>query len=320
MTDLTYAYAIGPGRHATQAKWLVQSIQANTAASTEDIVTYVVESERDQIDEDKLSFFQRHSVIIEGEMPNPDYPLSAAHGALVAATDYSDNRYTVLLDTDTVVLDDITVHQDSDAELLLVPEPVSAHFWADLEQSENEWANIYNEYEISIPNREQTSIHGDPMPVIYNGGMILVANNTDFPQRWLDVSRDVFRTLQEATYYTEMVSLALLSNEYKSKNLPEVYNYLAKVHLRPPPNDVKILHYPEQMSLYRALRNPTVEKRLAETDVKQYFDELPVHERTISLMASYLKAYELSHPTSPVTKMISALIELQLKIQKMKTS
>lgn len=317
MNNLTYAFAIGPGIMSKQAKWLLQSIRSNTTASRDDIVSYLVSSEREQISDQTIEYFKQHSKLIEGEMPNPDYPLSAAHAALEKATKESEHDYTILLDTDTVVLDNITVHEDSDAELLLVPEPVSTNYWADPAQSLDSWRTLYEKHDIAFPGLQVESIiHNQMMPPYFNGGVIISKNSTDFAKEFLKFNKKVHSTLPHHNYYSEMVSLGLISNEYNVEILSEAYNYLQKGHVSSPPDDVNILHYIEPMNLYRSLRNPTISSRLQETTVKQYFESMSKRELYSGLIRSYVKAYELANPDSPVSSVISNLISIQFRARK----
>jgi hypothetical protein len=313
MPNLTYTFAIGPGHLAQQARWLLQSIYANTDASADDIVTYVVEDERDDIGAETLEYFEERSTVIEGEMPNPEYPLSAAHAALVAATKHSNNHYTVVLDTDTVVIDDISVYENADADLFLVPPPISTLFWTDPQQSRTAWLELYDEYDIDGPDfRVNTTVHGGETLPYFDSGVIVVRNDTDFPERWRDLSKSIHGNLPESNYYCDNVSIGLLSNEYKLETLSELYNYTQKAYINPAPDDVKVIHYNETMSLYRSLRNPSVKERLESTDIADYFSNMPRNEFRLSLLKSYIKAYELSHPHSPIGKMITRLIKFQL--------
>jgi hypothetical protein len=314
MSDITYAFAIGPGILSQQARWLLQSIEANTDATEDDIVSYLVLSEKEKISDETIEYFKQHSTLIEGEMPNPDYPLSAAHAALEMATKESKHEYTMLLDTDTVVLDNITLHQDSDAELLLVPEPISTNYWADTDQSLDSWRALYEQYDIAFPGLQvESTIHDQAMPPYFNSGVIISQNNTKFSEEYLRFSKKIHSTLSHHNYYSDMVSLGLISNKYHIETLPEAYNYLQKAHVSSPPNNVKILHYIKPMNLYRSLRNPTISSRLQETTIQHYFESIPKRKLYSGLIRSYVKAYELENPDSHLSNIISNLIDIQFK-------
>lgn len=318
MNDITYAFAIGPGKLSQQGRWLLQSIKANTDATREDIISFLVSSERERISNETVEYFEQNSTLIEGEMPNPDYPLSAAHAALEQATQKSKYDYTILLDTDTVVLDGITVHQDNDSELFLVPSPISTLYWTNTEQSSDDWSDLYEKYDIEWPEkRVRSTVHDKEMLPYFDSGVIITKNETDFASRWKNVSKEIHGELPEMNYYTDNVSIGLLSNLYDLKVLPESYNYTQKAYICPAPTDTKIIHYNDTTSLYRSLNNPSIKRRLQSTEVADYFDGVPTASFNYLLLASYIKAFELSNPDSYVSKIISGIIEFQLKLREL---
>jgi len=314
MSDLTYAFAIGPAELARQSKWLLQSIRANTSAETADIVTYVVDSERDAIPNETLDYIDRNSTLVEGEMPNPEYPLSAAHAALIEATTRSQHPYTLLLDTDTVLIDDISVHKRYDSDLFAVPEPVDSGYWASPE-SLQDWQSLVDRHDINLDSDERARMSNHrPFPY-YNSGVILVDSDSDFPKEYRDLSKRLYDGLQQDQYYADMVALSLLANEYETEILPDSFNWLQKAYLRSPPDDVKIIHYPETMSLYRSLQNPMVSDRFQETELATYFQNMSKREFYPSLIASQIKAYELARPDSLMANIIGGLIKMQFKLR-----
>lgn len=241
MDGLTYAFSTGPGDLENQACFLLKSIQTYTSASPGDIVIYVVDSEIDRLSKGVLSYFDENASIVRGPMPNPDFPLSASHGALVAASRETTNDYIILLDTDTVVLDDIEIQNSSQADLFLKPADLGDRYWASPE-SINDWKSLYDKYNFDIPAfRVRSTVDNQQMLPYYNGGVILTANN-DFPERWLNLSREIHGNLPLSNYFSEMVALALLSSDYSVDVMSEEYNYPLHMHLTVP-TGTKVVHY-----------------------------------------------------------------------------
>lgn len=253
MSSLAYTFTIGPGELSKQGIYLLRSIVKNTEARKEDIYVYVVNYEKEDIDDEILDEVKEEATLIEGPMPNPDYPLSAAHGALKKTSEVTDSEYILLIDTDTVVLDDITVHEENDGELFLTPVPVSHKYWNSKEKSNEEFRKLFDKYDFEYPEDREVRSNYDRAEVnpYYNGGFILTKNN-DFPERWLDLSERVFGELPQKNYFSEMVALALLASEYDVVSLGPEYNFFQT--LRPYPQEgTKMVHYVDTRSLYRGI-------------------------------------------------------------------
>lgn len=291
MSGLTYCFAIGPGELAYQAKYLLQSIELNTTASREQIVVYVVTEEKPLIDDEILEYVAENATVIEGDMPNKEYPLSAAHAALVEGANHSEDDHLLLLDTDTVVLEDISVHLGGTSDLYLVPAHKSTFYWADLDRSKQDWKNLFEEYGFEFPTQRVTSTtDGGTMLPYFNGGMILTKNN-DFPERWMTLCDKLHGKLPEANYFTEMVGLALLASDFEINVLSHEYNYMSNLHKSVPEN-VKILHYYDTLGLLRAFRNPRVGKKLSQTDVPERYRQMNSLVREYEIFLGYCSATE----------------------------
>ena len=250
MSGITYAFSTGPDELEHEAHLLLNSIQSNTSARADDILIYVIEDEIPLLSDELLSYFNQNATVVKGSLPNPDYPLSAAHGALVAASNETENDYTLLLDTDTLVLDDIEIHNSSEAELFVAPAALGNRYWASSESTED-WKTLYNKYGFDFPTSRVRSLVDDQVMLpYYNGGVILTANN-DFPERWMNLSREIHGTLPKSNYFSEMVALALLSSDYTVEVLGERYNYTLPRHLTVP-TDIRIVHYIEYNCVRRA--------------------------------------------------------------------
>lgn len=253
MTDLTYTIAIGGNNaqnYAHKARLLLDSIQKNTTATSEDVVIFITKNARDQIDKNLRSSFEQDSVFVTGELPNPSYPLSAAHTALVKAGRQTDNPYLLLLDADIVVLDDIDIQNMYSADLYLKPADIGTRYWAQ-NDSITRWEDLYNKFEFEFPTeRVQTTVDKREILPYYNGGVILTKNN-GFPERWRSLCKEIHNEIERSTFFSEMIALSLLSTDYEVHILNQLYNYPLNFYLTPP-KDAKIIHYHDPISLVRA--------------------------------------------------------------------
>ncbi|RJS97463.1 hypothetical protein D3261_18040 [Halococcus sp. IIIV-5B] len=105
----------------------------------------------------------------------------------------------------------------------------------------------------------------------YNSGVILTENN-DFPERYLDLSRDIHPVLSENNYFSDMVSLGLLSTDYDVEVLGEDYNYPLP-HYFTTPKSAKIIHYNENNTLYGSMvMDGDFEVRVGNIEMPAYFE------------------------------------------------
>lgn len=302
MADLTYAFSTGPGILEQQACLLLNSIRANTDTTSDDILIYVVESERDELTTELLSHFEDHATVVNGPMPNPDYPLSATHAALVAASQESPNNYTLLLDTDTIVLDDIDIHTRKSAELFVKPADFGNRYWAS-SQSQDAWRSLYDKFDFEFPsNRVESTVDHRTMLPYYNSGVILTENN-DFPERYLDLSRDIHPVLSENSYFSDMVSLGLLSADYDVEVLEEDYNYPLP-HYLTTPKSAKIIHYNESNPLYGSIViDDDFKMRISDIELPAHFERGYSHFGKLDLMKEiYNIVYFRRQPRAPYPK------------------
>lgn len=252
MNSTAYIFTIGPGSLSRQGLYLLKSINRNTEAGKEDVFVYIVDGEKDNIEDDIINEVGERATLIEGPMPNKNYPLSAAHGALKKASEVSDHEYLVLLDTDIVVLDDITIHEENEAELFVAPEVISHQFWASKDKSEDLLRDVFEKYGFDYPdiavdsNYDRTEINP-----YYNSGVIITKNN-DFPERYLELSREIHGNLPEKNYNSDMISLSLLAQDYDLFELPPQYNFFQAI--RPYPQEgTKVVHYVDLRALRRGV-------------------------------------------------------------------
>lgn len=249
--SLAYVFTLGPGSLSKKGIFLLRSIVKNTSATQDEIFVYLVEDEKKNIDESIIREVEDKATVLEGEMPNKDYPLSAAHGALLEASKVTEKDYLLLLDTDTVILDDIKIHEEHDRELYLPPEGLKRTYWAN-KNSEQELREIFEEYGFEYPEKKlESNYRSVNINPIFNSGVILTKNN-DFPERYLKLSKEVHGNLHQYNYFSDMVSVSMLASEYDLFELDPEYNFFQAY--RPYPQEgTKIVHYIDLRALYRGI-------------------------------------------------------------------
>lgn len=272
---------------------MLQSIKLNTSASSDQIFVFVADSEIDSVTH--LEYFQQRSTLIIGKIPNEAYPLSALHRALEIACNKSISEYVVCLDTDTVVLQDVEI-PESGADIMAVSDHDLGSFWSRPE-SEHNWIQLYERYDIEFE---------EPIRW-FNGGVLVVNTESDFAYKWKVMSEDLWGTISREKYFTEMVCLGLLSNEYQFKELNENKNYIQGFHVDPPNKNVEVIHYIHPVTLYRSLMNPDIKQKLAPTDVLDDIEDFKFSKFYYKLITSYLKAFRTSHPETFVANLINLL-------------
>lgn len=253
MNSLAYTFTIGPGELSKQGLYLLNSILKNTEAGKEDIFVYIVDEEKEDIEECVIEEVKEKATLIEGPLPKEHYPHSAAVGALRKTAKISNKDYLALLDTDTLVLDDIEVHAKKKGELYLTTEPLSRKYWASKEKSDKALRKLFNKFGFEYPENRtvQSSFGEEEINPYYNAGLILTKNN-DFPERFLKLTQKVHGELPGPNHFADQISISLLSTEYNLIELEHHYNSFQTLYPYPQ-EGTKVVHYVETDVLYRCI-------------------------------------------------------------------
>lgn len=253
MSSLAYTFTIGPGELSKQGLYLLRSIKQNTKAKKSQIYVYVVNSEKGDIDDEVLEEVEEKATLIEGPMPKESYPHSAAVGALNETSKISNEDYIVLLDTDTLVLDDIEIHSEKEGELYVTPATLARKYWASKQKSNDEFRKLFNKFNFEYPENKIvcSSFGEEEINPYYNGGVILTKNN-DFPERFVELTKRVHGELSGPNHFADQLSLSLLATEYDLVELDPQYNQFQTLYPYPE-EGTKIVHYVETEILYRCI-------------------------------------------------------------------
>lgn len=245
MENVGFVFATGEGEYAEQSVYLARSIaRTNPNAG---IYAFVPEGESPE----HLSELDQYATVFEGKRRIPEYGISTKIDALATVEAAVDDPYLLLLDTDTLVLEEITVHERP-GELFLKPVDVGLQYWGRRSQSHEEWVSIAERLDHRVPEwNHESTFDRKPIPPYWNAGFVLTANH-GFGARWLDAVERIYPDLSYE-WHADQVTLGLLSQEYEVISLDNRYNYPLHLRLRTP-GGVKVLHYHDYSNLTKARR------------------------------------------------------------------
>ena len=245
MENLAFVFATGEGKYAEQSVFLARSIDRTNPDAG--LYIFVPEAESPEC----LSELERYGTILEGPQRIPEYGISTKIDALAAAEAVADEEYLLLLDTDTLVLNEVTVHERP-GDLFLKPVDVGLQYWGRRSQSLGEWTSLARRLDLPVPVwRYESTFDRNPIPPYWNAGFVLTANN-GFGGRWMEAVERVYPDLS-FEWHADQVTLGLLSQKYDVVPLDNRYNYPLHLRLRVP-DDVVVLHYHNRPNLRKAKR------------------------------------------------------------------
>ena len=253
MDELAFVFAAGEGKYDAQGIYLARSI-ARTNPDAQ-MYAYVPDGE-EPAHEPELAEL---GTILRGPPTIPEYGISRKIDALQRAQAAADAPYCLLLDTDTLVFDRITIHESGE-QLYLKPVDVGRQYWGRESQSGDRWRELAAEAGLPTPEWQHRSTFDDrPIPPYWNAGCVLTGAD-DFADRWLSLTEELYPEIPYQ-WHADQVALGLLSQEYTVGQLDNRYNYPMHLRLRCRP-DVAILHYhnlpnlnkcPDHESFFRAI-------------------------------------------------------------------
>lgn len=234
MSDLGVVFAAGTGKFGEQALWLARSLEQTNPDHTR----YVFFPESENVSKQKE--LQDMCTVVKGEKTIPEYPISTKIDALVAAEEVANEESLLLLDTDTLVLRPLRLH-NGDAEMFLKPVDIGRQYWGRKNQSYNEWARIAKSLDMPVPSWSfKSTFDHISIPPYWNAGFVLVPND-GFGKRWLRAVENIYPDLSY-NWHADQVTLGLLSQSYNVRELTNCYNYPLHLRLRLPA-DTAVVHY-----------------------------------------------------------------------------
>lgn len=253
------------GEWARKARVLVRSIARNT--TDPEIHCFVPADAMDDIPSEIRDDVAAHATLdtVEGD---EEQPFAVKHNALLAAMEVSDRDYLMVLDTDKLVLDDITV-PDTDADLLIKPEDSAMQPMARPE-SAPVWERVYGNVPERFPGwTERSTVDDRPIPPYYQAGAVIARNDPEIARTYRDLASMCFEETGGLWGY-EQVALGILVQRYDTHLLTERYNFPMPFYWRLD-EAARVVHYHDLYHLAKIDR-PFLHRRLDGTGFRDLLD------------------------------------------------
>ena len=253
-SDICFAITADSGELAIQANILVKSLREQYPDAS--ILTFIPESSIADIDERTLSRLEESTSVTTGEIPIPEYPISALIQSFVEAERQFDSEYLVALDTDTIVLNRLRIPTGGD--VWLRPADVGAQYWTS-ERSRGDWKTLYEEFGYSVPDpffSLTASVDRRSIPPYWNSGVV-VTTDRSLPQRWLNYTSALFSNdslpVSAEEFFIDQIALALAVRENNIYQLGERENFPLGGRLVIP-QETAVIHYGDRRNLTRVVQ------------------------------------------------------------------
>lgn len=256
-SNLVYTFTAGPGELSYQSLYLGRSIKQVDAES--EIVILLINSEIDRIPYRVLRELYSLGTVVVDDRPIREYPISAKPLAMKRANELTEANHILFLDSDMLALDRVDIHKQNEQDLFLVP-VFNARYWG-TSDSYPVWEMLYESADIPLPDeRIRSTVGGEEILPYWNAGMIL-ARSGDFAEEWLQLMKTLYPKIKQSPakeWYTDQVSLGIISNNYDFYNLPEAYNYPLGSRQKCS-GGIKHLHYHKYSYLFEIDDEPLLE-------------------------------------------------------------
>ena len=241
---------------ATQAKYLSRSIRQFGDFNQEFV--FIPEEEYSHIPEGVITELDKYHTIIEGQIPISDYQISSKIKGVIESERYSSADIIAFLDTDTLVLDDLSDYSLNRAKFSASPvDVVTDKYWTS-DESRNEWLKFEQYFGLNETGSTVVSlVDKRECRPYYNAGVLFF--QPPFGKEWLNWTNRVYHRASRKRN-SDQVSLGLLSQKYECSVLSQTYNFPVP-HRIYFPSDVKVLHYHQLPHLIRIL-TPELKKKL----------------------------------------------------------
>lgn len=263
--SVTFAITVDSGELERQGKLLVNSIRRTYPEAH--IVGFIPEDSAPDVTEESSEYFEAETTLVTGEIPIPEYPISALLKAFVEAEKRSDNQFLIAMDTDTVVVNRLQIPNDSGTDLYLRPAEVGAQYWCSA-ASKSDWKQLYDHFGLTEPLPDEyrlASVDKRPIPPYWNSGVVVTTDHS-LPAEWLEITKELLYNtdlpVSSDEFFIDQISLALASRTRSVTDLTETQNYPLGGRIRCP-QDVEIIHYGDTRNLSRILE-PSIRTQLTE--------------------------------------------------------
>lgn len=236
-TDACFCLVGGDGGVGRRTAWLVRSLRR----LYEHVPIYVgIPPSEDQSQPLPDSVTQ-----LAIPFPLSNYRISIKAGTLVKVEERFNHETKIVLDSDTLVFDRLTL-PDISSEIYLKPEDRRFH-WGGLGRSA--WRPIFSDLGVELPSHTiESTVDKREIRPYYQGG-VFVINGVDIGKKLLQYERKIF-DITDGDYFAEQVALAALAAEHELGELTEAQNYPLNLRFCAP-RSVEIAHYNEERHLLK---------------------------------------------------------------------
>jgi hypothetical protein len=250
-------FTAGSGKLAIQSKYLSRSIEE--FGDFNESYAFIPENEISHIPDSILSELRSDNILLTGEIPIEDYPISAKIQGLIQAEKQTSASSILLLDTDTVLLNQFPQSIDNSAAFAACPQNIGINrYWTSNESTED-WKSLEARLKIDRGKKDINTLVDDVSTrPIFNAGVVVTKR--DLAKEWLDYTRQVYYEASKKEMNSDQVALGLLAEEYDYSLLNRKYNNPVPHYLRFQ-KDTVVLHYFEMGHLIRIL-NGDIKKKL----------------------------------------------------------
>ena len=234
-----------------QAKLLIRSILKFYQSEQHDLDIFAFSPRKDHKPSAQTNdFLKQHTTHHFEQDLNLDYqqfPLINGHfGARFFEQNHSEYKHVMLLDTDTVFLNNFEfILNEKDRGVFIAPvDNKGVGITGDTDKDYDFWVNLYTHLGIELPeNRVTTRVGLQKIWPYYNAGFVYKKNMPDFFTRWLSNFQAIYHSDIRSqfsgkdgskTIFLEQVALALTAQSCAESVhlLPETMNYPIPFHPR----------------------------------------------------------------------------------------
>ena len=261
---MIYGVTLGSGELADMALCQLESIHKFADISEESIIANCPPSEWDRIDEAKREELRSLSTVTLKPLPVEDYPQSAFQATgLACAEKVGSDDWFILLDTDTLVLDDL--ERDFDPKYALAAKPSDFHYER-VGLSENMVRNAFEIANTSFPDYTCLStVDKKPIPPYWNAGVVFV-HDIEIVHWWIDLIKTLADEVSEG-FFIDQLALSILSDDYNTLALTEKTNFPLSQRLWTP-SSTKVIHYHKPVEL-RWVINPLIYRKIQQVKINE---------------------------------------------------
>lgn len=263
--DIAFAITTDTGHIEEQSRLLCRSI--NKYHPEAEIINFIPDSSVRELSKQSKTYFEENSTVITGDIPIPEFKISAKLKSFCKAANISNRDYIIMLDSDTVLLSQLAL-PDFEADLYIKPVGVGTVYWGGPE-AKCDWNKLYDRFDVPFPNKRVLSTVDEKVMLPYWNSAVVISSDKSVPGELMEMTKILFReefTERDENHFLDQLALAVLSETRDVTQLWELQNYPLYARLTCHPR-VQIIHYMTYQNLLR-IPNPNIRRKLRSLGVK----------------------------------------------------